>query len=153
MSPSQSNEVVEVMSRCKVDICSLLEVWWRGASARLVEGKDSRYNLFCIGNDKGIGSARILMAKKWVEAISGVAHVSDKIILITLAAGKSVVMVLSIYAPQAVLDDSVKDLFYENLQWTLTKISASEILFFCGDLNGQIADEYKCCRKEWRGKE
>ena len=113
----------------------------------MVEGKDSRYNLFCIGNDKGMGSARILMAKKWVEAISDVTHVSDKIILITLAAGKSIVMVLSVYAPQAGLDDSVKDLFCENLQWTLTKISASEILFFCGDLNGQIADEYKCLQE------
>ena len=38
----RSNEVVEVMSRHKVDICGLQEVRWRGASARLVEGKDSR---------------------------------------------------------------------------------------------------------------
>ena len=40
--------------------------------------------------------------------------------------------VMSVYAPQAALDDSVKELFYENLKWTLTKISASEILFVCG---------------------
>ena len=33
----RSNEVVEVMSRRKVDICGLQEVRWRGASARLVE--------------------------------------------------------------------------------------------------------------------
>ena len=39
---------------------------------------------------------------------------------------------------KAGLDDSVKDLFYENLQWTLTKISASEILFVCRDFNGHI---------------
>ena len=36
------------------------------------------------------------------------------------------------------LDNSVKDLFYENLQLTLTKISASEILFVYGDFNGHI---------------
>ena len=37
-------------------------------------------------------------------------------------------------------------MFYENLQRTLTKISASEILFVCGDLNGHIgknADGYE----------
>ena len=37
-------------------------------------------------------------------------------------------------------------MFYENLQRTLTKISASEILFLCGDLNGHIgknADGYQ----------
>ena len=44
------------MSRHQVDICSLQEVRWRGASARLVEGKDSRYKLFWVGNDKAMGS-------------------------------------------------------------------------------------------------
>ena len=53
--------------------------------------------------------------------------------------------VLSVYTPQAGLDDSVKDMFYENLQWTLTKVSTSEILFVCEDFNGHIgnnADRY-----------
>ena len=44
------------MSRHQVDICSLQEVRWRGASAGLVEGKDSRYKLFWVGNDKAMGS-------------------------------------------------------------------------------------------------
>ena len=51
--------------------------------------------------------------------------------------------VLLVYAG---LDDSVKDLFYENLQWTLTKISASEILLVFGNFNGHIgktADGYE----------
>ena len=39
------------MSRHKVDICSLQEVRWRGASARLVEGKDSRFKLFWVGSE------------------------------------------------------------------------------------------------------
>ena len=51
---------------------------------------------------------------------------------IKLVKGKTIVTVLLVYAPQAGLDDSVKDLYYENLQCTLTKISASEILFFVG---------------------
>ena len=54
--------------------------------------------------------------------------------------------VLLVYAPQAGLDDSLKILFYKNLRWTMTKISASEILFACGDFNGHIginADGYE----------
>ena len=39
----RSNEVVEGMSKHKVDICGLQAVRWRGASAGLVEGKDSRF--------------------------------------------------------------------------------------------------------------
>ena len=83
-----------------------------------------------------MGGVGILLAEKWVEEIFDVKRVSDRIMLIKIAVGKSIVTVLSVYALQAGLHDSVKDLFYKNLQWTLTKISASEILFVCGDFNG-----------------
>ena len=45
--------LVMLMQR-KVDICGLQEVRWRSASARVVEGKDSRYKMFRVGNDKDI---------------------------------------------------------------------------------------------------
>ena len=130
------NEVVEVMSRHKVDICGLQEVRWRGASVRLVEGKDSRYNLLWVGNDKDMGGVIILLAEKWVEAIFDVKLVSDRIMLIKLVVRKSIVTVLLVYCPQTGLDDSAKDQFYENVQWASTKINATEILFVCGDFNG-----------------
>ena len=40
-----------------------------------------------------------------------VKRVSERITLIKLVTGKSIVTVLSVYAPQADLDDSVKDVF------------------------------------------
>ena len=88
----------------------------------------------------------LVLAEKRVKTIFDVKHVSDRIMLIKLVVGKSIVTVLLVYVSQAGLDDCVKDLFYENLQWTLTKISASEILFVFGDFNGHIgkkADRYK----------
>ena len=94
--------------------------------------------MFWVGNDKGMDGFGILLSEKWMEADFDVKCVSDRIMLIKLDVGKTTVTVLSVHAPQACLDDSVKDLFYENLQWTLTKISASEILFVCGDFNGHI---------------
>ena len=68
----RSNEVVEVMSRRKVDICGLQEVRWRDASDRLVKVKDSRCNMFWVGNDKGVGGVGILLAEVnfcWVKTI------------------------------------------------------------------------------------
>ena len=59
---------------------------------------------------------------------------------------ESIAKVPSDYAPDAGLDDSVKDLFFGNLQCTTTKISVSEILFVCGNFNGQSrknVDGYK----------
>ena len=47
--------------------------------------------------------------KSFVEAIFDVKHLSDRITLIKLVE-KSIVTVLSVYVPQAGLDDSVKDL-------------------------------------------
>ena len=86
---------------------------WRGASARLVEGKDSTYKMFWVVNDKGMGGVRILLVEKLVEAIFDVKHVSDRIMLIKLVVGKSVMTVLLVNAPQAGLNDTVKDLFYK----------------------------------------
>ena len=104
------------MCRRKVDVSGLQQVRWRGASARLVEGKDSRFKLFQAGNDKSMGGVGILLAESWVETILDVKHVSDRVMLIKLVVGKSIVIVLLVYDPQSGLDDSVKDMFYENLQ-------------------------------------
>ena len=90
-----------------------------------------------------MGGVGILWAEKLVKAIFDAKRVSDRIMLIKLVVGKSIVTVLLVYAPQASLDDSMKGLFYENLHWTLTKISASEILFVCGDSNGHIGKNEK----------
>ena len=43
--------------------------------------------------------ARILLAKKWVEALSHVKCDSDRIMFIKLVVGKKIVIVLSVYAP------------------------------------------------------
>ena len=85
--------------------------------------------MFWVGNDQGMTGVGILLADKWLEAVFNVKRVSVRIIFIKLIVGKRKKTVLSVYALQAGLDDSVKDLFNENLQWTLTKISGSEILF------------------------
>ena len=49
------------------------------------------------------------LAENWVEVFFDVKRVSDRIIFIKLVAGKSIVVVLLIYVPQAGFDDSVKD--------------------------------------------
>ena len=65
--------------------------------------------MFWVGTDKGVGGAGILMAEKWVEVVFDVKRVSDRIMLIKLFIGESIVTILSVYAPQAGLEDSVKD--------------------------------------------
>ena len=59
-----------------------------------------------------MGEVGMLLAEKWVEAI----FCFRQNLLIELVVGKSIVTFLSVYAAQAALDGSVKDLLYKNLQ-------------------------------------
>ena len=111
---------------------------WRGASARIVDGRNDRYKLFWIGNQEGIGGVRILLAEKWVEKAFEVKRVSDRIMLLKLLVGDHIVTVVSVYAPQSGLARNVKDAFYDDQISVLSKIKENEILLPCGDWNGHI---------------
>ena len=49
-----------------------------------------------------------------------------------------IVTIISVYAPQVGLDESLKNPFYDELQFTVTKLGSSEYLYLCGDFNGHI---------------
>ena len=134
----RSSEVVETISRRGIDLCCIQEVRWRGASARFITGKDSRYKFFWVGNSVGTGGVGVLLAEKWVEKVFDVNRVSDRILLFKLLLGEKIVTVLSVYAPQSGLDQSTKDAFYDDLQSVLTKVKDHEFLIPCGDWNGHI---------------
>ena len=74
----------------------------------------------------------------WIEKGFEVQRVSDRIILVKLIVGQSVVTFLSVYAPQIGLNDEVKDLFFDQLRAVIARILASEFLTSCGDWNGHV---------------
>ena len=41
-----AEDVVETLLRMKVGVCYIQEVRWRGASARLITGKNSEYKMY-----------------------------------------------------------------------------------------------------------
>ena len=87
------------MSRRSVDLCYLQEIRWPSASAHMIEGKDSRYKIFWVGNEKGGGGVGILLSE-WTEKVFDINRVSDHIVMIKLAIDNKIIMVLSCYAPQ-----------------------------------------------------
>ena len=60
-------EVVETLSRRKVDLCCVQETRYRGGHCRIITGKDSRYKLFWSGNNKGTAGVGVFVAEKWIE--------------------------------------------------------------------------------------
>ena len=80
----RASEVVETMSRRNVDACYIQEVRWRGASTRMIQGKDSQYKMFWVGTEDGTGGVGILVAERWIENVIDVNRVNDRIMLVKL---------------------------------------------------------------------
>ena len=131
-------EVVETLSRRKVDVCCIQETRYPGGSRRTIKGKDTRYKLYWSGNDKGTAGVGVFVAEEWIEKVFEVQRVSDRISLVKLIVGQRVVTFLSVYAPQSGLSDEVKDLFFDQLHTVTARIPASEFLIPYGDWNGHV---------------
>ena len=134
----RSNEIVETISRRKIDICCVQEVRWRGASTRLITGKDSVYKLYWVGNKEGTNGVGVFLAERWIESVYNIKRVSDRILLIKLILSDEILTVLSVYAPQTGLENNYKDKFYDQLQTVFTSIANNEIIVSCGDWNGHV---------------
>ena len=137
----RSSEIVETITRRNIDLCCVQEVRWRGASARHIIGKDSRYKFFWVGNNQGTSGVGVLLAEKWVDKVYDIKRVSDRIMLIKLLVGEVVLTVLSVYAPQTGLEESTKDAFYDSLQTVISELPDKEIVIPCGDWNGHVGRE------------
>ena len=137
----RSSEIVETITRRNIDLCCVQEVRWRGASARHIIGKDSRYKFFWVGNNQGTSGVGVLLAEKWVDKVYDIKRVSDRIMLIKLLVGEVVLTVLSVYAPQTGLEESTKDAFYDSLQTVISELPDNEIVIPCGDWNGHVGRE------------
>ena len=94
-------EVVEILSRRKVDVCCIQETRYRGGNSCIIKGKDIGYKLCWSGNDKGTAGVGVFVAEEWIEKVFEVQRVSDRIILVKLIIGQRVVTFLSVYAPQS----------------------------------------------------
>ena len=106
----------------------------------MITGKDSEYKFYWVGNSNGTGGVGILLAEKCIEKVIHVERVSDRIIALKLIVGESVVSVLSVYAPQSGLNDSVKDAFYDDLLPVVSNMGDKELVIVTGDLNGHVGN-------------
>ena len=84
-------EVVETLSRRKVDLCCVQETTYRvviavllraktqctncsetiyrGGHCCIIKGKDSMYKLFWSGNSKGTAGVGVFVGEKWIEKV------------------------------------------------------------------------------------
>ena len=140
----KEGEVVETLTRRRVDLCCLQETRLHGDlngnQARLVKGKDTNYKLYWCGNLTGQGGVAVLLHQRWIEKVFAVQRISDRILLLKLIVGKAVYSFISLYAPQKDLSAHEKERFYDQLQSTCMAVPDSEQLFCLGDWNGHVGE-------------
>ena len=140
----KEGEVVETVSRRRIDLCCLQEIQWKSGvnpKPQIIVGKDSRYKFFWRGNEEGRGGVGILLAEKWWDKVSAVDRPSDRILVLKLLVGQTTTTVISVYAPQQGLDNDQKDSFYNELRETVAKMDVQELVIIAGDLNGHVGKD------------
>ena len=144
----RSAEVVETLTRRKIDLCSLQEHRWNGElrkdQTRWLTGRNSRMKFFWAANSDGLGGVGILLAEKWAKHVFDVKRPSARILKLQLIVGKQIHTFIALYAPQANLSKAEKDIFYDDLQSTIMGVPPSEELILLGDWNGHVGAS-SCC--------
>jgi hypothetical protein len=86
-------------------------------------------------NKNGVG---IVLDKSLKDEVVDIKRQDDRIILVKLLVGDLVFNVISAYAPQIGLNESIKTQFWEQLEALVSSVPISKKLFIGGDLNRHI---------------
>src|SRR5664279_4742913 len=133
----RSGEIVEIMERRRLDFCCLQETRWKGGNARTI----GSCKFFWIGCEEGSSVVGILVAEKWIEDVIEVRRINDRLMVLRVRVGKSVLNLVSVYAPQVGRSMEEKQEFLISLGTVLSTISEVEHLVVCGDMNGHVGKE------------
>jgi exonuclease III len=99
-------EVVDIMIRRRVNILCVQETKWKGQKAK--EVKDTSFKLWYTGNTSTKNGVGIVLDKSFKDGMMDIKHQGDMIILVKLLVGDLVFNIISTYAPQIGLNESVK---------------------------------------------
>jgi exonuclease III len=119
-----------------VNILCVQEMKWKGQKAK--EVKDTGFKLCYTGNTSTKNVIGIVLDKSLKDGVVDIKHQGDMIILVKLLVGYLIFNVISAYAPQIGLNESVKMQFCEELDALVSSVPISEKIFIGGDLNGHV---------------
>ena len=105
---------------------------------RVLGAEGAQYKFIWKGCEQGTSGVGVLIAERWIDDVIEVRRVSERIIVIRFRLGKSVVNLISVYAPQVGRPREEKEEFLALLGKVLYGISDTEGLVVCGDLNGHV---------------
>ena len=98
------------------------------------------YKLFFMGCKKGIHGVGMLVANRWIEKVLDVKRMSERLLVVRVIVSRSVLNLLSVYAPQTGRSMVQKEEFLAMLG-VVSGRNSGERLLICGDLNGHVGSE------------
>ncbi|KAJ4774896.1 Craniofacial development protein 2 [Rhynchospora pubera] len=131
-------ELVDTAIRRRVNILCVQETKWTGQKAKEVE--NTGFKLWYTGKERGRNGVGILIDKSLKSGVVDVRRQGDRIILVKLVLGDLVLNVISAYAPQVGLSESIKIQFWEDLDGMIRSVRTTEKLFIGGDFNGHVGE-------------
>ena len=93
----RSAEVIEMLSRCNVDIFCVKETRWKDELTRRVMGKNCHNKFFWKGNESSNSGVGILTKDKWTESILSISRVNPCIMMLKMLIEKSLANVTCVY--------------------------------------------------------
>ncbi|ESO08405.1 hypothetical protein HELRODRAFT_169240 [Helobdella robusta] len=133
----RSMEIVDMLERRRVGICSLQETRWKSNGVSLIWS----YKLFWNGQKTAQNEVGIFIRELLAQNVLEVTRISLRLMLIKLRIGKQVLNVFSAYAPQTVESEHAKNDFWNTPSDAVRKTPSSEIPLICGDFYGHVGDE------------
>ncbi|XP_070054169.1 uncharacterized protein [Nicotiana tomentosiformis] len=103
----KSIELAKILQKRKDNIACVQETRWIGSKPRDTDG----YKLWYSRVTKGKNGVDILVDMELRESMVEVKRVNDRLMTIKLVVGECTLNVVSVYAPQAGLDEEVKKRF------------------------------------------
>jgi exonuclease III len=128
--------LVDTMIRRRVNILCVQETKWKGQKAKEVE--DIGFKLWYTGTTINKNGVDIVLDKSLKDGVVDIKRQGDRIILVKLLVGDLILNVISAYAPQIGLNESIKRQFLEQLDALVISVPVSKKLFIGGDLNGHV---------------
>ena len=83
-----ANEIVEMLTRQKDDLCCLQETRWRG-SASLIKGNSTIFKSFWCGDQSGFGVG-VMLVEKWVNNVISVKRYNLRCLQLRFLVGKTI---------------------------------------------------------------
>ena len=100
-----------MVDRRGLDFCCLQETRWTGETARTIGSEGKLFKVYYKGCKKGTAGVGIMVAERWINKVIEVKRFTERIMLLRVLIGKTVVCLVSVYTPQAGLSYKEKEDF------------------------------------------